>query len=137
MPGARLRCVVNDRSDDVTIESVREHKGRLLIALDEAQDATAAERFVGATFYASKESLDVGDDEYLDVDLVGCEVFSVDGKRYGVVTSVQHYPASDMLIVDGRMLPMVKAFIRTIDITTKRITVDVPPGLLDDDAELS
>jgi ribosomal 30S subunit maturation factor RimM len=40
-----------------------------------------------------------------------------------------------MLIVDGRMLPMVRAFVRSVDVAAKRITVDVPRGLLDDDAE--
>lgn len=116
------------------LESVREHKGRLLIALDEAPDATAAEKYIGATFYAPRDALDVAEGEYLDVDLVGCTVTGVDGKPFGTVSHVDHYPANDMLIVDGRMLPMVAAFIKSIDIAKKTITVDVPPGLLDDDS---
>ena len=116
------------------LESVREHKGRLLIALDEAPDATAAEKYIGASFYAPREALDVAEGEYLDVDLVGCTVVSEDGKQHGKVSRVDHYPANDMLIVDNRMLPMVGAFIKSIDIANKTITVDVPPGLLDDDS---
>ncbi len=138
MRDARLRCETKDgRSQNVTLESVREHKGRLLIALAEAADATAAERYIGATFFAPREALDVGSDEYLDVDLVGCDVVSTDGKSFGRVTAVEHYPASDMLLVAGRMLPMVRAFIRSIDVASKMIVVDVPPGLLDDEAEVS
>ena len=30
-----------------------------------------------------------------------------------------------MLIVDGRMLPMVRAFVRLVDVKAKRIVVDV------------
>ena len=119
------------------IESVREHKGRLLIALDEAPDATTAETYIGATFYASREELDVNEGEYLDVDLVGCTVIAENGENYGNVSRVDHYPANDMLIVGKYMLPMVGAFIKTIDVPNKTITVDVPPGLLDDDATLS
>jgi 16S rRNA processing protein RimM len=116
----------------VTIESVREHKGRLLIALEEAQDATAAERFIGATFVASREELDVEPGEYLDVDLVGCTVVDTDGRAYGTVERVEHYPASDMLVVGGHLLPMVGAFIKTIDIKKREIVVDdLPHGLLD------
>jgi 16S rRNA processing protein RimM len=138
-PGAVLRLrpagyAQHDTTEAVHIESVREHKGRLLIALDEAPDATQAERFVGATFFAPREALDVGEDEYLDVDLVGCEVRSSAGIRYGEVERVDHFPGNDMLIVGGRMLPMVKAFIRSIDTRAKTIVVDVPKGLLDDDA---
>lgn len=113
---------------------MREHKGRLLIALEEAQDATAAEAYVGATFFAPREALDVARDEYLDIDLEGCAVKNASGHTYGTVSRVDHYPASDMLIVDGRMLPMVKAFIISIDVKKKEILVDVPPGLLDDES---
>ncbi|HET9029631.1 MAG TPA: ribosome maturation factor RimM [Candidatus Aquilonibacter sp.] len=135
--GAALTCQRGGNREIVHLESVREHKGRLLIALEEAQDATAAERFIGATFYASRDELDVAQGEYLDVDLVGCEVVSIEGARYGTVTRVEHYPASDMLIVGKYMLPMVAAFIKDIDVAAKTITVEVPPGLLDDNADVS
>lgn len=138
VPGAALRCVLQQAEDDtgevVHLESVREHKGRLLIALDEAQDADEAETYIGATFYAPRESLDVSQGEYLDVDLIGCAVHSIDGTEHGTVSRVDHFPSSDMLIVRGRMLPMVSAFIRSIDIKKKEIVVEVPPGLLDDNA---
>jgi 16S rRNA processing protein RimM len=117
--------------ETVHIESVREHKGRLLIALDEAKDATAAERFIGATFFAEREALDLAEGEYLDVDLVGCRVHSTSGVDYGTVERVEHFPASDMLIVAGKMLPMVKAFVRSIDTKAKAIVVEIPEGLLD------
>lgn len=102
--------------------------------MDEAPDATSAERFIGATFYAPREELDVAEGEYLDVDLVGCNVIGIDGKQYGKVSRVDHYPANDMLIVENRMLPMVAAFIKSVDLPNKAITVEVPPGLLDDDS---
>jgi 16S rRNA processing protein RimM len=130
--GARLRCDVGGRSEHVTIEAVREHKGRLLIALDEARDATSAQRFVGATFFAPRDLLEVEPGEYLDVDLVGCTVRDPRGKMYGLVERVEHFPASDMLIVAGRMLPMVRAFVQAIDTKKKEIVVDdLPAGLLD------
>ncbi len=126
--GAQLQC----GGEMVTIESVREHKGRLLIALEQAQDATAAEHFIGATFFAPREALDVEPGEYLDVDLAGCTVRDAGGHAYGSVERVEHYPANDMLVVDGRLLPMVGAFIASIDIKKKEIVVhDLPAGLLD------
>ncbi|MDE2483096.1 MAG: 16S rRNA processing protein RimM [bacterium] len=133
--GAELRLELDGRSERVRIASVREHGGRLLVALDGVPDATAAQRYVGGEFFAPREALDVADDEYLDVDLIGCAVVATDGHSYGDVQRVEHYPASDMLIVGGRMLPMVRAFVREIDMAAKRIVVDVPPGLLDDEGE--
>jgi 16S rRNA processing protein RimM len=136
VPGAQLTCSLRHAQDEriaVTVESVREHKGRLLIALEEAPDATSAERFVDATFYAPKESLDVEEGEYLDVDLVGCTVRDENGRIYGTVERVEHYPSSDMLVVVGHMLPMVGAFVKQIDTGAKSIVVgDLPAGLLTD-----
>jgi 16S rRNA processing protein RimM len=130
--GVQLRCERNDGGEVVTIASVREHKGRLLITLEEADDATSAERFVGATFFAPRDTLDVEPGEFLDVDLVGCAVVGPDRRAYGAVERIEHYPSSDMLVVNGRFLPMVRAFIKNIDLSKKEIVVDdLPEGLLD------
>lgn len=133
--GADLRCEVNGRSQTVRIRTLREHKGRFLITLAGVNDATAAEAYAGATLYADRDRIELEPGEYLDVDLVDCVVRNVDGREYGPVQRVEHYPASDMLVVAGRMLPMVQAFIRSIDIDEKSIIVDIPAGLLDDDSE--
>jgi len=54
--------------------------------------------------------------------------------QLGIVERVEHYPGSDMLVVNGRMVPMVKAFVRSIDIAKKIVEVGgLPLGLLDDD----
>ena len=132
-PGAQLRLVLrDDEGETVTIESVREHKGRLLIALEEAPDATSAQRFIGATFFAPRALLDVEPGEFLDVDLVGCSVVGADGRVHGAVERIEHYPSSDMLVVNGRLLPMVRAFVKSIDVKKKEIVIDdLPAGLLD------
>jgi ribosomal 30S subunit maturation factor RimM len=52
----------------------------------------------------------------------------------GLVTAVEHYPSSDMLVVNGKLVPMVGEFIKSIDTGAKRITVSLPAGLLDDES---
>lgn len=122
---------------EVRIGSVRDHKGRLVVTLEGVDGADAAQAYVGGTLYAERarieRELDAG--EYLDVDLIGCTLFAVDGASLGVVEDVRHYPSSDMLVVAGKLVPMVKAFVREIDPENARIVVDLPPGLLDDGAE--
>jgi 16S rRNA processing protein RimM len=132
--GSRLRCESMGGSRSVTLASVREHKGRLLIRFEGVDSATAAQNYTPAALYAERERLDVGPGEYLDVDLVGCVLYDGSGAALGTVERVDHYPASDMLVVGAKMVPMVGAFIRSIDIQRRRIVVSLPPGLLDDDA---
>ncbi|HEX3469012.1 MAG TPA: hypothetical protein VHT05_13120, partial [Candidatus Elarobacter sp.] len=51
----------------------------------------------------------------------------------GEVVAVEHYPAQDVLLVGPQraMVPLVRAFVRAIDIGARRISVDLPAGLLD------
>jgi 16S rRNA processing protein RimM len=132
VPGAELRSDRGGRSEQVRIVGVRQHKGRLLVAIEGVADVEAAQRFVGATFFAPRVAIELGEGEYLDEDLVGCAVRASDGRSYGTVERVEHYPASDMLVIGGRMLPMVSAFIRAIDVEQRSIVVgDLPEGLLE------
>jgi 16S rRNA processing protein RimM len=135
-PHARFRLILaGGNSEDVEIASVREHKGRLLIRLAGVVTANEAERFAGATFYADRSRIELERGEYLDADLRGCVLVDTAGRRLGAVSDVQHYPSSDMLVVNGRLVPMVREFIKSIDIQAKRIVVELPAGLLDDKAE--
>lgn len=115
----------------ITLGSVREHKGRFLITIDGVETANDAERFAGATLYADASRIELEDGEFLDRDLVGCVLEDRDGRSIGTVQRVEHYPSSDMLIVRGQMVPMVGAFIKSIDVASKRIVADLPDGLLE------
>lgn len=132
-----MRCESRNGTSTIVIASVRPHKDRLLVRFEGVDDANAAEAYAGSTLYAERDKLDVGEGEYLDVDLVGCNVVGIDGKAYGKVGAVEHYPASDMLVVNNRMVPMVHAIVKSIDIAAKRIVLDPPSGLLEDDDALS
>jgi 16S rRNA processing protein RimM len=132
--GAHFRAQLADGvSRDVVIETIREHKNRFLIRLEGINSANDAEQFAGATLYADAERIILEPGEYLDRDLIGCELFDEGNTSLGQVTGVDHFPSSDMLIVRGKMVPMIKEFIRSIDIAAKRIDVTLPLGLLDDE----
>jgi 16S rRNA processing protein RimM len=134
LPHARLHIELADgSSQDVEISAVREHKGRLLIRLHGIESANDAQRYVGSTFYAERRRIKLERGEYLDVDLVGCMLYDPHDAMLGLVTAVEHYPSSDMLVVNGKLVPMVSAFIKSIDTPAKRIVADLPAGLLDDD----
>lgn len=132
--GARLLVRISSGEEETPeLVAVREHQARLLIRFAGVDDAIAAARYAGATVFAPRETIagTLGQGEYLDADLAGCMVVDDAGITLGRVERIEHYPASDMLIVDGKMLPMVQAFIAGIDVDAKRITVkELPEDLL-------
>jgi 16S rRNA processing protein RimM len=129
--GAELRAERAGTAFTLRLTGARAHKGRLLVSAENVADADAAKALSGTVLYAPRDLLDVGPDEYLDADLTGCRVVGVDGKEYGVVDAVEHYPASDMLVVAGTLVPMVRAHVREIDVAARRIIIDPPAGLFE------
>jgi 16S rRNA processing protein RimM len=107
------------------------------VAFDGVDDATAAQVLVGATLAIDRRDVALDDGEYFDDDLVGCALVDAGGVVLAEVVAVEHYPAQDVLLVAlprgaGRaMVPMVRAFVKSIDIGARRISVELPPGLLD------
>lgn len=130
--GATLRCERAGASDCVTLASVRAHLGRLLVRLEGVGDAGAARAYAGAMLYAPRASIRLEPGEYLDADLIGCRAVGRDGRAYGRVDAVEHFPASDMLVVSGTLVPMVAAIVAGIDLTTREIVLDPPLGLFPD-----
>jgi 16S rRNA processing protein RimM len=129
--GTLLRCEGREASLPIRLTQIRPHKGRLLIRIEGVDDADAAAPFVGALLYAPRQDVPLTEGEYFDEDLVGCAVRGADDTLYGTVERVEHYPAGDMLVVAGHLVPMVRAIVCEIDLDRRRILIDPPAGLLE------
>lgn len=126
-----MECRRGGDASPVRLSGVRAHGSRLLIRLAGIDDPEAAAAYAGATLWAARDDVELSPGEYLDADLAGCAVVGAGGEAYGTVERVEHYPANDMLVVGGRLVPMVSAIVKEIDLQTRTIIIDPPQGLLD------
>jgi 16S rRNA processing protein RimM len=132
--GIDVRALLADGTSRVLhVRALRRHQGRPLLAFEGVDDANAAQVLVGAALFVDRDVVALGEGEYFDDDLVGCSLVDAGGVVLGEVVAVEHYPAQDVLLIGrGRaMVPLVRAFVRGIDVGARRIIVDLPPGLLD------
>ncbi|GAA1480420.1 ribosome maturation factor RimM [Gordonia sinesedis] len=134
----RLPRGAGDR--DFTVTGAREHAGRLLLSLAEVPDRSAADALRGTLFLIDSSAVSSGDDpdEFYDHEIEGLPVTLADGTAVGVLASVIHLPAHDLLSVrtpdDGEVLvPFVREIVPTV--SADRIVIDPPPGLLDPDID--
>jgi 16S rRNA processing protein RimM len=141
--GVELRATLADGTvRELRVRALRRHQGRPLVSFDGVEDATAAEALVGAMLTIDRDDVELDDDEYFDDDLVGCALVDAGGEVLAEVLAVEHYPAQDVLIVAVRgaqrepraMVPLVRAFVKGVDVRARRISVELPPGLLDSQA---
>jgi len=129
--GETLRAGLPDGSSrSVVLKSVREHRGRFLVTFEGFDSLEEAQALKGASLYAPRGLIRLEANEFLDADLTGCEVYDR-GTSIGVVDGVEHYPASDMLVVRGKMIPMIDEFVKNVDVSNKRIDAELPEGLLE------
>ena len=125
----------------LTIETVRDHNGRLLMTFEEIPDRTAAEGLRGVLLLADvpdagPEGGGGDDDAWYDHELVGLQARQLDGTDVGRVVEVLHRPAQDALVVrraDGRLVqvPFVSAIVPTVDVGAGFVVLDPPVGLLE------
>jgi len=118
----RVRCV-----------GVRRQHNRQLVILENVTTPEAAGEFVGCELFAERSQLKLEPGEYFDEDLIGLRLFDDAGHELGNVLGVQHLPAQDCLVVGPKraLIPLVDAFIKSIDLEGGRIVADLPAGLLD------
>jgi 16S rRNA processing protein RimM len=135
-PGTSMTC--GDRA--LTVESSREHSGRLLVAFREVPDRTAAEELHGRLLEVEVDPSERPDDpdEHYDHQLVGLHVRDADDSVVGMVTRVMHGEAQDTLVIDAGahevLVPFVKPLVPTIDVDAGFVRLSDVPGLLDPEA---
>jgi len=120
-----------------TVTAARNHSGRLLLSLAEVAGRTAADELRGTLFVIDAADVDSGDDpdEFYDHELEGLPVVTVGGESVGVVSSVLHLPANDILAVttpEGRelLVPFVREIVPEIS-RDGGVVIDPPDGLFD------
>ena len=121
-----------------TVRSVRAHSGRVLIKFAEVADRAAAEAIAGTLLTATVEGDErpAEPDTFYDRHLIGLKAMTPDGVEVGMVSSVLHLPAQDVLEVDTttgiRLVPFVEALVPQVDLAAGHLTVVDVAGLLDD-----
>ena len=147
-PGVRLRgqAPKSEAVQIFTVESAREHSGRLLVRIEGIGDRTAADALRGTIFLIDSANLPPSEhpDEFYDHELEGLTVRLTDGTEIGTVNEVLHSAAGELLSIrasagaggrSGReiLIPFVTAIVPTVSIAEGLIIVDPPEGLLDEE----
>jgi len=138
-PGARFApgsSLATEESGPLTIETVREHSGRLLVRFAGIADRTAAETLRGTLLLV--DSADIpptsDPDEFHDHELIGLSAITADGASLGEIVDVEHH-GQDLLVLrrptgEDALVPFVGAIVTAVDVPAGHVVLDPPPGLL-------
>ncbi len=120
----------------MTVNSLRWHKGDVLLKVDGVSDRSTAETYRGCQVEVDREDLQpLDEDTYYEEDLIGCRLITASGDHVGTIDEVLRTGGVDVLIVasdDGRwMMPATREIMVSVDVHEKMIEVSLLEGLRD------
>jgi 16S rRNA processing protein RimM len=121
------------------LERFRFHKGRVVLKFEGSDSISDAETLANFDVVIPEEELHrlpEGEGLYYDFQLVGCAVVDRAGGAVGEVRGVMRTGAGAILEVKrpkgpDALIPFVDEMCPEVDVAAKRITVELPEGLLE------
>ncbi|HYB98257.1 MAG TPA: ribosome maturation factor RimM [Candidatus Limnocylindrales bacterium] len=127
--GLRLELRHGQQSTQARVRSFAPARSGVRLVLDALGDRDAAEAAVGAALLVARSDLrGVGNQVYLDSDILGCHVFTRDGVPLGAVAEILTTGANDVYVVQGAggeiLVPAIARAVVAVDVAERRITVE-------------
>ncbi len=108
------------------------HGDHLIFKFQGVDTISDAEKLAGAEVAIPFEHrAALGDEEYYQSDLIGCQVIDSTGRSLGVVTDFEETAGAPLLHIGDLLIPFAKSICTRIDPANKQILVNLPEGLLD------
>ncbi len=120
---------------EITVRFQKGTNERPLVSIDGVDSPEEAKKYRNEFIYIKASSLErLPEGRYYHFELVDCRVTDRDGMELGQVTAVEEYPANNVLVIRSgkgtvHLFPMVKQFLKSIDIENKLIVVEPPEGI--------
>ena len=115
------------------VQSFRPYQGNWLLHLVEVSTRTQAEALHGQPILIERTQRQLEADEYLADQIIGLKVITVEGETLGTLVEIITTGANDVYVVQGErgevLLPARSEVIRSIDLATATMTVELLPGL--------
>jgi len=118
------------------LEATGPHKHQWLIKLRDINSVDDAERYVGSTLSVAESALEaLASGQYYHYQVIGFEVFAVNGERVGTILSTLSTPGGELYVAQGttkeHLIPAVKEIVEKVDFDAGTMTINPPPGLLE------
>lgn len=129
IPGMKI-YIGKDKHEEV-ISTYRHHKVFEMITMDGYNDIDEVLKYKGDYVFINKEDIKLKDNEYLDEDIIGLNVYA-DNKELGVVRKIENHNGNEILFVHGKkdvLIPYNFDIIENVNLEKKEMQVKNIAGL--------
>jgi len=124
--------------EKLTISKVRYYKNMVILTLKDVDTVEKAEEYKGYYLKINrKDAVDLEEDEYFIVDLIGLDVFKLTGENLGKIVDVFPTGSNDVYVIkdnEGKqiLIPAISKVVKTVDIENGKMIVELLRGMEDE-----
>jgi len=123
-----------------TLEGYRMHQKRVLLKLAGVDTREQAATLRGQLVQVPiDEAMPLEEGEYYEHQIVGLEAWTAGGERLGTIAEILYGPSNDVYVVQDTprtrkeiLIPALSGVVLAVDLEAGRMTVELPPGLVDE-----
>lgn len=117
------------------VESARFFKNLVIIKFKGIDNINDIEMYKGKDLYVTRENaIPLKKGEYYLADIIGADVFTEDGEKFGELIDILETGANLVYVVlhDGKevLLPVIPDCVKEVDAEGKKVTVSIMEGLM-------
>ncbi|MBQ8802715.1 MAG: 16S rRNA processing protein RimM [Tyzzerella sp.] len=135
----KLKNVILDTGREhlhLEVEGVKFFKQFVILKFKGIDNINDIEKYKGKDLLVDRaNAVKLRKDEYFVVDLIGLEVFTEDGEKFGTMKDVLETGANDVYIIDSLnhgevLIPAIKQCVLDIDIENRKMVIHLMKGLV-------
>lgn len=128
----------HDKLKNYSIQSVRYHKGFILLKLVNIDNMDDAEKLRNKVLKIHrKDAVQLPEGSYFICDLIGIKVFGINQMELGTIKEILKTGSNDVYVVSyGEkeiLIPALKTVVKSIDLESGKMVVDLPKGIIEDE----
>lgn len=122
---------------EAVVQSYRNHKNFLLVKFEGIDSVEEAEKLKNLQIKIDSDEVgELEENEFYFHQIIGCEVFDENDKNLGEIIDILTPGANDVWVIKGEngkeiLIPYIEDVVKKIDITSKKVNIEVMEGLID------
>ena len=122
---------------EVVVQSYRNHKNFLLVKFEGIDSVEEAEKLKNLQIKIDSDEVgELEENEFYFHQIIGCEVFDENDKNLGEIIDILTPGANDVWVIKGEngkeiLIPYIEDVVKKIDLTNKKVNIEVMEGLID------
>ena len=122
---------------EVVVQSYRNHKNFLLVKFEGIDSVEEAEKLKNLQIKIDSDEVgELEENEFYFHQIIGCQVFDENDRNLGEIIDILTPGANDVWVIKGEngkeiLIPYIEDVVKKIDITSKKVNIEVMEGLID------